>query len=820
MKARFVLVINLILGLALLLGLVPAGMRFTAAMTSAGPAGQVAGVHLEGQLSSARIIVVTSRTDSGEGSLRRALLSATTGDTIIFEPVVFPPTSPMTITLLSALPEINHGNLTIDASNAGVVLDGRYTSSGSDGLRITSDGNVIKGLQIIRFPDDGVEITDGAKHNTIGGDWTVGSAPHGEGNVITLNGGDGVDINGTGTLGNTITRNSIHSNGGIGIDNCDGGNAELSPPALTNVTANSVGGLAPVSYATVEIFSDDADEGRVYEGTTTAGAGGSFIFTKATGFHGPYLTATATDSGGNTSEFSSPVAKPGPTPTPTPTPTPSTPTPTYTPTPTPSPIDPYEPDDTCAQANDITTDGVPQSHTFHREADEDWGKFTATAGTTYVVETANAGPQADTVLALFDACDHDPLASDDNAFGTTARLVWTCSTGGIYYLQVTNQDPDQYGPDATYDLSVRAQTPGAAAVIVAGHNDAWTLQSNIDYCTNTAYRSFLLAGVPESKLYYLNPNPSLQDPDDDDVYDDVDAVSTAANLQYALETWATGQVGAGDQLFVYLMDHGAVDAFATDGEGDVTTPQMFNTWLITVENTTGCLVNVIIEACHAGSFIDQVPDVAEEISEPGRVVIASTGREQNAYASPQGAYFSDAFWTSIRNSSNLWVAFQDAVAAVEATGLWQTPWLDDNGDATPNDATDGQVAPGRGLVNFFGGRPPVVDAVTVTLTTGDEGVIQAAVRDDYGVGAVWAVVVPPSFEEPPPGEPFEWPDLGLPKVELLKDGGLYQRTYSGFDEAGVYRAIVYARDRDGNQSVPAAGLVRTGYAVYLPLILK
>ena len=154
-------------------------------------------------------IIVTSPTDSGEGSLRQALLNALPGDTITFDPEVFPPTSPMTITLFTALPDVTQGNLTIDASNTGVALDGRHTPSGTDGFHITSDGNTIKGLQIIRFPDDGVEITDGAKNNTIGGDWTVGSAPHGEGNVITLNGGDGVDINGTGTMSNTVSGNLI-----------------------------------------------------------------------------------------------------------------------------------------------------------------------------------------------------------------------------------------------------------------------------------------------------------------------------------------------------------------------------------------------------------------------------------------------------------------------------------------------------------------------------------------------------------------------------------------------------------------------------------
>ena len=153
-------------------------------------------------------IVVTNRADSGDGTLRQAMLDALDGDTITFDPEIFPLTSPMTITLFTALPNITQGNLTIDASNTGMVLDGRYVDSG-DGFHITSDGNVIKGLQIIRFPDDGVEITNGAKNNTIGGDWTVGNGPHGEGNIITLNGGDGVDINGAGTMSNTVSGNLI-----------------------------------------------------------------------------------------------------------------------------------------------------------------------------------------------------------------------------------------------------------------------------------------------------------------------------------------------------------------------------------------------------------------------------------------------------------------------------------------------------------------------------------------------------------------------------------------------------------------------------------
>ena len=68
--------------------------------------------------------VATSTADSGSGTLRQALLDAQSGDTITFDPVVFPPEASATIYLTSSLPPITQGGLTIDASNAGMVLDG------------------------------------------------------------------------------------------------------------------------------------------------------------------------------------------------------------------------------------------------------------------------------------------------------------------------------------------------------------------------------------------------------------------------------------------------------------------------------------------------------------------------------------------------------------------------------------------------------------------------------------------------------------------------------------------------------------------------
>ncbi len=69
--------------------------------------------------------------------------------------------------LASPLPSIAQGGLTIDASDAGVVLDGSRLSGGSSGLSIASDGNTVKGLHILRFPYAGIRIDGGASNNLI-----------------------------------------------------------------------------------------------------------------------------------------------------------------------------------------------------------------------------------------------------------------------------------------------------------------------------------------------------------------------------------------------------------------------------------------------------------------------------------------------------------------------------------------------------------------------------------------------------------------------------------------------------------------------------
>jgi len=319
-----------------------------------------------------KTIIVTSAAASGPGTLRQALLDANLGDIITFDTMVFPPDKPTTIILStedqdSALPTISdQGGITIDASNAGVILDGsNIQGDWVNGLEIYSDGNIVQGLQIINFSGSGITVCGGS-HNIIGGDPNLGSGPLGQGNLV-YNNGIGIDFCGPNTSfniirgnligidtsvveslgnresgiyieagpsqniigpdniisynksngitiasmnnGNTISQNSIHDNGG-GIQLLGGGDAEFASLFISDFDLSSgiVMGTA-CGNCKVEIFSDSNNEGNVFEGQTKADETGFFSFSKDAPLMGPWLTITATDINGNTSPFSTPVSE-------------------------------------------------------------------------------------------------------------------------------------------------------------------------------------------------------------------------------------------------------------------------------------------------------------------------------------------------------------------------------------------------------------------------------------------------------------------------------------------------------------------------------
>ncbi len=245
-----------------------------------------------------------------------------------------------------------------------IVLHGASAGAGVNGLTITAGNTTVHGLVINSFSGSGVvlqtggsdvitanyigtnaggtaasangtgiTISSGSSNNTIGG---TGA---GLGNIIAFNTLDGVKITGVTTTGDSVRGNSIFSNGSLGIDLAGGNNNQAFPSVVAAAVDFSVSGSDPFATTTqikatftgapnttyqldfydnlTTVDPSGFGQGRNYIGTTTIttdssgnpapGSSTFFALVNATLPAGDVLTITATDSSGNTSEFSNDV---------------------------------------------------------------------------------------------------------------------------------------------------------------------------------------------------------------------------------------------------------------------------------------------------------------------------------------------------------------------------------------------------------------------------------------------------------------------------------------------------------------------------------
>ncbi len=149
-------------------------------------------------------------------------------------------------------------------------------------------------------------------------------------------------------------------------------------------------------------------------------------------------------------------------------PTPATPT-AESPAPSPSTsglvepspisgVDPYEPDDSTAQANPIAIGGTPQTHNLHVEGDHDYVSFVAESGTTYAIETLQLGSEIDTIISLYDGAGNQLTTDDDGADELRASyILWVAPSSGTYYVMIKDYGDDSAGADTTYGIRVLAE---------------------------------------------------------------------------------------------------------------------------------------------------------------------------------------------------------------------------------------------------------------------------------------------------------------------------------------------------------------------------
>ncbi len=210
----------------------------------------------------------------------------------------------------------------------GVYLTGSTRGSQIQGNLIGTD---INGTGPLGNLGNGVQIESTGVNNRVGG-----TSP-GQGNTIAFNSRNGVFVSFSAATGNSIRGNSIFSNAALGIDlggngvtPNDPGDGDTGPnnlqnfPVISSVSSNGAqttitGTLnsTPNDQFSVDFYSSSScDPSGNGEGTTPFGLSAIVVTTDANGNGsfgvamsiplqaGQVITATATDSAGNTSEFS------------------------------------------------------------------------------------------------------------------------------------------------------------------------------------------------------------------------------------------------------------------------------------------------------------------------------------------------------------------------------------------------------------------------------------------------------------------------------------------------------------------------------------
>ncbi len=214
--------------------------------------------------------------------------------------------------------------LTIISGNLGdgVQMNGTTGNSvigsyiGTDVTGLVALGNAGNGISITNSSSNVIGHGSGVSLRSFISNNVVGSAT----DIIANNGANGVLV--ASGSSNAIRDNSIYGNTLLGIDLATGANQNQAAPVLGPVqtlpsSIQITGTLTGVRLAayTIDLYANDTNSpsGRIFLGVmgVTTNSAGLATFT----YSGPrppagasYITATATDSSGNTSEFSAAVS--------------------------------------------------------------------------------------------------------------------------------------------------------------------------------------------------------------------------------------------------------------------------------------------------------------------------------------------------------------------------------------------------------------------------------------------------------------------------------------------------------------------------------
>lgn len=239
-----------------------------------------------------------------------------------------------------------HGIQIRQGANGNTLLNNVATGNANYGIYVRSNGNTVEANQVTTNLDVGIAVRPenatalsdnelisntvqsnashgidirGAEGTLVERNRVEGNGVHGiyltDGavqtllvrNIIALNNDTGLRVNDLLSYQNRWTENSIYENKNMAINVAGGANNSVPRPKITEIDGRNVKGSVNSPNATIEIFTDNASQGRYFIGSGTADSEGDFNVVISGSFIAPGVVAVATDTDGNSSEFSDTV---------------------------------------------------------------------------------------------------------------------------------------------------------------------------------------------------------------------------------------------------------------------------------------------------------------------------------------------------------------------------------------------------------------------------------------------------------------------------------------------------------------------------------
>lgn len=417
---------------------------------------------------------------------------------------------------------------------------------------------------------------------------------------------------------------------------------------------------------------------------------------------------------------------------------------------------------------------------------------------------------------LIDACSNDLMTGelltnrgDSTASNKNGRYALTLNTGNVnmvayakgYSYKVKPLEVAEGTSYVDFELEplsgCNLKTQGrykvvilaGGGLIINGHDNA--LWSTTTLLANQAYQALRQKGIAATDIKYLSAEPP-RDLNGDGVADTI--MANLKTLQTAITDWAA----QGDQVIIYLVDHGGYEKLQINGTEDVTAAQL-RAWTNQVLSTIKGDVTLVIDACKAGSFLS--------LGDTRRKVIASTLPEQPAVMSNTGlTSFSYFFWSEIGLHANPGKAFRVARQVMSNqrvnTTDTQNAQLDANGDkqfaSNDYDAIKG-VCYGNCQRSKL--LPPVIEFVSPADSTITSNTVALAIRvtDASTINRAWFDVQAPNTQVTDTNLPIT---NGKQYPLSCDKEGMCRADFADFNRGGYYLFNFYVENKEGKVSLP------------------